>query len=357
MKIRIYCGNIGVPPKCGSRFFKENLNNYWGEPKELSFNDKNYNLDYIIIRNPLSHLKSALKTEILPFFDNRIEISMILHSFSTETWGGTHFNPNFCQIVYNKWKQSKWKLKVVDLSNLSKFVEEKLHHIEFDESLYDFHEGFNLNIGYKNKEEIWDRCIELFPNKMKRLIEYATEDLKWYDALLNDDRTLTTKITYTDGPPHKSSIILYCGSTIEESYSKNNQIKIYYTGILEVGNYLYIDDDVLTEAQSQFYYDDILGQVFHLDSSSNIGMIIKITLRPKSSIILYCGSTIEESYSKNNQIKIYYTGILEVGNYLYIDDDVLTEAQSQFYYNDKTNQIFHLGLTHGMITKITRKLL
>ncbi len=274
MKIRIYCGNIGVPPKCGSRFFYENLNDYWGEPEELSFNDQNYNLDYIIIRNPLSHLKSALKTEILPFFDDRIKISVVLNSFLIKTWGGTHFNPNFCQIVYNKWKQSEWKLKVIDLLNLSKFIEEKLHYIKFDESRYDFHEGLNLTNGYKNKEEIWDRCFELFPNKMKRLVEYATEDLKWYNALLNDNRTLSTKITYTDYP-HKNSIILYCGSTIEESYLKNNQIKLYYRGILEVGNYLHINDDVFTEAPTQFYYNDETNQIFHLDLTP--GLITKIT--------------------------------------------------------------------------------
>jgi hypothetical protein len=277
MKIRIYCGNIGVPPKCGSRFFSENLNDYWGEPEELSFNDKNCNLDYIIIRNPLSHLKSALKTEILPFFDDKIKIGMVLNTFSIINWGGVHFNPNFCQMVYNKWKESEWKLKVIDLSNLSKFIEEKLHHIKFDESLYDFHNGGGINLsimGYKDKEETWDRCFEFYPNKMKKLVEYVTEDLKWYDALLNNDRTLSPKIIYKDYPLEKS-IILYYGPTIQESYSKNNKIKIYYRGILEVGNYLYIDNVIFTEASTQFYYNDETNQIFHLDLTP--GLITKIT--------------------------------------------------------------------------------
>jgi hypothetical protein len=287
MNIRIYCGNIGVPLKCGSRFFSDNLNDYWGEPEELSFNDKNYNLDYIIIRNPLSHLKSAIKTEILPFFDDTIKIGMVLNTFSIINWGGVHFNPNFCQMVYNKWKKSEWKLKVIDLSNLSKFIEEKLHHIEFDKSLYDFHDSTNLSImGYKDKEEVWDRCLELFPNKMKRLVEYVTEDIKWYDALLNNDRTLSPKIIYKDRP-NEQSRILYYGSTIEESCSKNNQIKIYYTGILEVGNYLYIDNVVFTEAPTQFYYDDISERVFHLGLTA--GMITKITLRPKRTVTVNVG--------------------------------------------------------------------
>ena len=278
MNINIYRGNIGVVPKCGSRFFNKTIP-FWGEPEKTNFNNSNYNLDYIIIRNPLSHLKSALKTEILPYFNDKIKMGMVLNTFCIENYGGVHFNPNFCQMVYHKWKKSEWKLKIIDLLNLSKFIEEKLHHIDFNESDYDFHNGDEINLsdaGYKNKQEIWNKCVELFPNKIKRLLDFTTEDTKWYNALLNNDRTLSPKILFTDYPLEKS-LILYFGLTIEDTYTKKDKIKIYYRGVLEVGNYLYVDNFLFTEAPSPFYFDDIAQQVFHIDLSSNIGMITKIT--------------------------------------------------------------------------------
>jgi hypothetical protein len=284
MVLDIYNTNIGVPPKCGSRFFSKTIP-YWGEPEKRNFNDVDYNLDYIIVRNPLSHLKSALKTEILPYFNDKIKIGMILNTFSIENYGGIHFNPNFCQMVYYKWKKSEWKLKIIEILNLSKFIEEKLHHIEFNESDYDFHSGHEIKLsdaGYKNKQEIWDKCVELYPNKIKRLLDFTTEDTKWYNALLNNDRTLSPKILFTDYPFEKS-LILYFGLTIEDAYTKKDKIKIYYRGILEVNTYLYVDNLVFTEAQSPFYYDDNSKQVFHIDLSSNIGMIIKITIKPIDS--------------------------------------------------------------------------
>jgi len=292
MDIHIYCGNIGVPLKCGSRFLQKTIP-YWGEPKKISFNDDNYDLDYIIIRNPLSHLKSALKTEVLECFNDKYKICKILNTFSVQNRGGNHFNPNFCEMVYNKWKQSEWKLNVIDLSNLSKFINEKLHEIKFNESEYDFHDGQSIDLsvwGYKSKEEIWNRCMELFPYKMKRLIDYTTEDIKWYNALLNNDRTLTPKISYSDYT-QLNSIVLFVGSTIEESFKKKKEIKLYYRGDLNVFTYLYTDDIIFTEAQGPFYFDNDSQQVFHLDSSTNVGMITKITLRPKRIITVTSGQT------------------------------------------------------------------
>ena len=283
MVLDIYDKNIGVPGKCGSRFLTKTVP-YWGEyefrKSFIDFYNGKHHLEHIIIRNPLSHLKSALKTEILSIFDDRIKIGIILNSFCVENEGGTHFIPNFCQMVYEKWKESEWKLNVVDLSNLSKFIEEKLHNIEFNKTDYDFHDDPNIKLGiyeYKDKEEIWNRCVEFFPNKIKRLIEFTTEDIKWYDALLNNDRTLIPKINLIINPKAIYSLILYFGLTIEESYSKNNQIKICHMGVLEVGNYLYVDNFLFTEVPSPFYFNDITHQVFHIDLSSNIGMITKIT--------------------------------------------------------------------------------
>lgn len=193
MVIDVYCGNIGVPGKCGTRFFSKTIP-FWGAPEFRKSLDDFYNrkcsLDYIIIRNPIEQLKSALKTEVMECFDDKLKIKKILNTFTNVEYGGTHFHPHFCRIIYNICYKSKWKLKVVDLSNLSKFIEEKLHYIEFNESDYDFHNDPT----FQTKEVVWDRCISLYPDLMNKLIEFTTNDIKYYNALLNGDKNLIALI-------------------------------------------------------------------------------------------------------------------------------------------------------------------
>jgi hypothetical protein len=81
------------------------------------------------------------------------------------------------------------------------------------------------------------------------------------------------------------SLILCFGLTIEDAYTNNDEIKIYYRGTLEAGTYLYVDDILFKEATAGFYYDNISKQVFHLDLSSNVGMITKITIKPSVGMI------------------------------------------------------------------------
>jgi hypothetical protein len=189
MVIDVYCGNIGVPGKCGSRYFTNTIP-FWGEPEyRKSFKDfynGMYNLDYIIIRNPFEHLKSGLKTEVMECFDDELKIKKILNQFINTDIGGTHFHPHFCKRIYSICYKSKWKLKIVDLSNLSKFIEEKLHRIEFNENDYDFHKDPT----FKTKEQVWGRCMDLYPDLMNKLVEFTNFDIKYYHALLNDNRDL-----------------------------------------------------------------------------------------------------------------------------------------------------------------------
>jgi len=193
MVIDVYCKNIGVPGKCGSRFFTKTIP-FWGEPEYrksfYDFYNGKYSLDYIIIRNPLSHLKSALKTEVMECFDDTLKIEKILNEFTNIVYGGTHFHPRFCQIVYNISYKSKWNLEVVDLSNLSEFIEEKLHRIEFNKNDYDFHNDPT----FKTKEDVWDRCISLYPDLMNKLVELTKKDILYYDALLGGNKNFINLI-------------------------------------------------------------------------------------------------------------------------------------------------------------------
>lgn len=180
---------IGVPAKCGSRYF-DKTTPIFGFPQRLSFREFfliEIHLDWIIIRNPMEHLKSALQTEIMNCFNDVNGIREILESFLNLYDGGTHFYPQFCQKIYEVWYKTGFKLKVVDLSNLSDFLNNEFgidipyHPEEF---------SFVYEDNYVPKDIVWDKCISGFPELMNKLIDYAKNDLQYYQALLNGDRKL-----------------------------------------------------------------------------------------------------------------------------------------------------------------------
>lgn len=183
---------IGVPAKCGSRYFAK-ARPYFGFPKRCSFREfylREFELEYIIIRNPLEHLKSALQTEVMECFNDIEWIGKILKSYKELYNGGSHFYPKFCEKVYEVWYKGGYKLKVVELSNLSKFMEQMFQNIPYNEFEYNFH----WDKRYVSKEDVWNRCILLYPDLMNDLIEYATNDIKYYNALLNGDKSLVKLI-------------------------------------------------------------------------------------------------------------------------------------------------------------------
>lgn len=189
MVLNVYKGIYGVPAKCGSRFFSKTIS-YWGKPDCRSFREfylMEFTLEYIIIRNPIEHLKSGLQTEIMECYDDTDRIYNILTLYTEQFNGGSHFYYKFCEKVYEVWYKTNYKLKVVDLSNLSEFMETIFEHIPYNESEYDF----NWNPHYVSKEDVWNRCISLYPDLMDKLIQYTTNDTKYYNALMNDDRSFT----------------------------------------------------------------------------------------------------------------------------------------------------------------------
>jgi len=151
------------------------------------------------VRLPLEDPQAALKiiqqAIAEDWWSQRIDIikqmkEKILNEFTNIVYGGTHFHPRFCQIVYNISYKSKWNLEVVDLSNLSEFIEEKLHRIEFNKNDYDFHNDPT----FKTKEDVWDRCISLYPDLMNKLVELTKKDILYYDALLGGNKNFINLI-------------------------------------------------------------------------------------------------------------------------------------------------------------------
>jgi hypothetical protein len=198
MVVDIYNGIYAVPGKCGSRYWsKTDLFNKWDIPTipRAAFDDIYYNkikikIDYIIIRNPLSHLKAALQTEIMDYFDDVDMIEFILKRFSNPETGGAHFHPKFCQRVYKLYCRSNFKLGIVDLIDLTDFLKSIGFDIPYDSKDFDF-----LSLpNYKSKTEIWYKCVELYPDMMNKLINYTQVDMQYYNALLSGDKGLVKSI-------------------------------------------------------------------------------------------------------------------------------------------------------------------
>ena len=189
MVIDVYKNGLGVPGKCGSRYFWR-AKGIIGLGERRLMNDlinEGIKLNYIIVRNPLSHLESALQTELMECFDNEEKILKILKSFLDTEWGGSHYHPQFCQKIYKHfWNDGK--LEVIDLEDSTMFLKKLLNGItiKFDKTDYDFHDDNR----YITKQQSWDRCMELYPDLMDRLIKYTEEDTKWYNMLLGINNNL-----------------------------------------------------------------------------------------------------------------------------------------------------------------------
>lgn len=191
MVLDIYNGVYGVPAKCGSRYWAKTLQfNKWDIPvvrsSFIEFFGGETKFEWIMIRNPLSHLESALQTEIMECFNDTDKIKSVLLSFCDLYDGGTHFNPEFCQRIYVVWYKSKYKLGIVDLSNLTEFLNGIGFDIPYKTEEYDF----KWDERWVSKESVWNKCVELYPDLMDKLVNYTNIDTKYYHALLNGDRSL-----------------------------------------------------------------------------------------------------------------------------------------------------------------------
>ena len=192
MVVDIYNGIYGVPGKCGSRYWSETDKlGKWKTPTILRVDFKDLyshklSLEWMVIRNPLSHLESALQTEVMECFDDSDKIFRILKSFVEVNNGGTHFHPHFCKLVYSMWCNNGFNLKIIELGSLTEFLKTIGFDIPYNSKNYDFHN----DTLYKSKSEIWNRCVDLYPDLMNELINYTTNDIKYYNALLNGDMSL-----------------------------------------------------------------------------------------------------------------------------------------------------------------------
>ncbi len=169
----VYCINneILAPLKCGTRYLRS-----LGLPQDhihLTNTDwiRAYEIEwkYIILRNPLEHLKSALQTELLNLYNghslwSNMTTKMVLDKFISKD-GCDHWSSTMYKMIYELWIHQSKKSKIINLNDMSYFISNMGYHIPFIKKKYDF-TNFDMwlsknNIFEKIKSEYKDYYVEL----------------------------------------------------------------------------------------------------------------------------------------------------------------------------------------------------
>jgi len=191
----IYNNNILAHSKCGTKYLDELFNIPWeksGEhniksPSELL--DVDFNIKYIIIRNPKEHFLSALDTLI----NNEIYVKSI-HKVHDDYISNSmnilyndldhHWCPNYYKYIYMLCNNKK--ITLVHLNDLSNFVEIelKISKIEYT----------NIHGGRKESfEELENKCKKA-NLKLWNVIDKTLEDeMYFYNKLLNENEIFKSK--------------------------------------------------------------------------------------------------------------------------------------------------------------------
>lgn len=185
MMVFSFDDKIIAPLKCGTRYLRSLDLTY--VPIYLNSDDwkRAYEnkWELIVLRDPIDHLKSALKTEILNMLNGHdlwegMTIEKILDRFLEED-GCDHWSGNLYRNIYELWAHQNCSPKIIHLDDLSYFTSIKNINIPFIKEKYDF-SNFKISMG---KEEILDMIKEDYPSHFNRLIEQMENDSKYYANL------------------------------------------------------------------------------------------------------------------------------------------------------------------------------
>ena len=210
MVIEIFNGEIGVPAKCGTRFFSKTQKNpdrmegYWSREvtslvtslptniinTEFQTAEKlNWEvwrcLKYFVIRNPMEHLMSALHTDMVTCLWDISEIKIVLDKYLSE-YGDTLYHPNLYCLLYILFKELKINPKCMDISEVSLFISNSGFDIQYDKDEYSFKDTIN----WKSKEEGIELVKTNFPIEWDKLVRHTIKDTEYYNYLLSNTRKI-----------------------------------------------------------------------------------------------------------------------------------------------------------------------
>ena len=198
MDFHIVNNEILVPVKCGTTYL-ESI--YPGNFISIGLYSHLYNfkgISAIIIREPLEHLQSALHTELLRWYklhpseklSAETAIPLINNFITNESnpFGTTHWDINYYEHIYKVWKQNKNTIKIIHVSNLTDFIQQKyginIPHNKFSYGIPASDTGFRYRYTTKQKLSKW--IEETLPELWNEVVKDLPKAEKFYNHLINE---------------------------------------------------------------------------------------------------------------------------------------------------------------------------
>lgn len=183
----VYCfdNKIMAPLKCGTRYLRgldlhqdhiHMTENDWGRAYETEW-------ELMVLRTPISQLKSALKTEILNMMNGHdlwfgLSVEKILDRFIEEN-GCDHWSGNMYKKIYELWISQNMNPRIIHLNDLSYFLSMRGINLPFIKEKYDF-SNFKIS---KSRDEIFEMVKNDYPAHFKKLMELTDNDSSYYARL------------------------------------------------------------------------------------------------------------------------------------------------------------------------------
>lgn len=184
MVFHLFDNRILTTPKCGTRYLRQRWEGIHINLKQIKV-DGFSNVKYLIIRKPIEHLKSALHTEFYNHLDlygyDIIDFSNYLNKLILKK-EIAHWSYNMYEIMYWMYFKSNKNIKIIHLSQLTEFIKEQGHDIEYTPSDYTFSNYEN----WISKNDFFNKLLNDFPTQMEILLKYSDEQTVFYDKIIND---------------------------------------------------------------------------------------------------------------------------------------------------------------------------
>lgn len=177
MDIKLFDNRILASSKCGTRFLRK------------VYSDKRYDINlhgingitHIIVRNPYEHFQSAIHTEYINYKNSNTDITNIHHIMNgaISTNGIGHWHPQLYRFLYSIFTKNT-SIKVIDLNNLSSFLESEGHIIPYEKTEYDW-SSFPI---WETKEELLSNLKIKFVDEFKIIENKLAIEVDYYDKLI-----------------------------------------------------------------------------------------------------------------------------------------------------------------------------
>lgn len=184
MDIKLFDNRILAPSKCGTRYLRKVYSDIRFDLNKCNVNT----ITHIVVRNPYEHFESAIHTEYLNYkntYNSTEHINHIICGAISKNGIG-HWHPNTYQFLYSIFIKNP-KIQIIDLINLSTFLNSEGHSIVYDKSEYDWSD---LDV-WESKDDILQKLKINFKSEFEIIDKKLKLEFDYYTKLLNEYRPKT----------------------------------------------------------------------------------------------------------------------------------------------------------------------